>query len=223
MLVKSIELLSIIWNFLESNSRLILWNSFLAFLPLAMSFWLFRSRSKRTWLWWLILLAFFAFLPNAPYILTDVIHLIDDIRRIDSVWIITLVVIPVYLVFIVGGFEAYVLSVINMGYYLKRQGRRSWIVQAELITHALCAIGIHLGRFQRFNSWDLLTQPDELVISVVDDLIGKRPLVVMSITFVVITSLYWLCKQLTLGILWQKQDENATSQKHHLDMSQRYR
>lgn len=219
MTAQLIQQLAIVWHFLLHNSRLILWNSFLAFIPLALSFWLFRSSSKRSWLWWFVFLAFFAFLPNAPYVLTDVIHLIDDIRQINSVWIITLVVIPVYLVFILAGFEAYVMSLINMGYYLKQQGRRRWILNAELITHALSAIGIYLGRFQRFNSWDLITKPDDLVIRSMENLTGKRPLFIIAITFVVITVLYWIAKRLTIGILWQRNSAIATYRRDsHMDV-----
>jgi uncharacterized membrane protein len=153
----------------------------------------------RPLLWWLGFLAFIAFLPNAPYVLTDVIHLIRDIRTPYSVWIISLVLIPQYLLFIVVGFEAYVLSLMNCGEYLKRQGWGKLIIVMELIFHALSAVGIYLGRFLRFNSWDIITELDSLA-SVVDDLVAKRPLLVMAITFAAITILYWLMKQLTLGI-----------------------
>jgi uncharacterized membrane protein len=153
----------------------------------------------RPLLWWLGFLAFIAFLPNAPYVLTDVIHLIRDIRAPYSVWIISLVLIPQYLLFIVVGFEAYVLSLMNCGEYLKRQGWGKLIIVMELIFHALSAVGIYLGRFLRFNSWDIITELDNLA-SVVDDLVAKRPLLVMAITFAAITILYWLMKQLTLGI-----------------------
>jgi uncharacterized membrane protein len=153
----------------------------------------------RPLLWWLGFFAFIAFLPNAPYVLTDVIHLIRDIRAPYSVWIISLVLIPQYLLFIVVGFEAYVLSLMNCGEYLKRQGWGKLIIVMELIFHALSAVGIYLGRFLRFNSWDIITELDSLA-SVVDDLVAKRPLLVMAITFSTITILYWLMKQVTLGI-----------------------
>jgi len=61
------------------------------------------------------LFGFLCFLPNAPYVLTDVIHLITYIRKGDSIWLITLILIPLYLCFVVLGFEAYVISLINMG------------------------------------------------------------------------------------------------------------
>ncbi len=182
----------------------------LAVLPLALSAWLFYRGRLHSLLWWLGCLIFFAFLPNAPYVLTDVIHLIRDIRDIRSVWMITLVVLPVYLLFILAGFEAYVLALINLGYYLKRVGKTKWILAAELITHALSAVGIYLGRFLRFNSWDFITQLDVLLTSVVEDVLGKRPLGIIAITFAIVALLYWLMKRATLGILWPTRRVIAT-------------
>lgn len=201
MRAELITLISTVFNVLRSNSRWMTWNLFLAFIPLAISVWLFRRGRRRSLLWWLGFLVFFGFLPNAPYVLTDVIHLIQDIRTINSVWMITLVVIPVYLLFILAGFEAYVLSLINLGYYLNRIGQSKWILAAELVTHALSAVGIYLGRFLRFNTWDFITQPDALATSVVEDVFGKIPLVIIAITFVVVAGLYWISKKLTLGLL----------------------
>lgn len=109
-----------------------------------------------------------------------------------------------------AGFEAYVLSLINLGSYLQRIGKSTWILGAELITHALCAVGVYLGRFLRFNSWDFITQPDTLVTAVVEDLFGKRPVVIMIVTFAVITGLYWLMKQVTLRVMG-KSDLEAIS------------
>ncbi|MEG3975050.1 DUF1361 domain-containing protein, partial [Microcoleus sp. herbarium8] len=150
--------------------------------------------------WWGGFFWFIAFLPNAPYVLTDIIHLIRQIKEGNSVWIVTLALIPQYLAFMLAGFGAYVLSVMNLGYYLKQQGWGRFILATEMIIHALSAIGIYLGRFIRFNTWDILTNPDALVNTVMNDLIGKRPVVVMAATFVVITVLYWVMKQVILGI-----------------------
>jgi len=204
--VKVVELIHKVLGVLQINMRWMTWNLFLAFIPLALSVWLFRSHRGRSWVWWLGFLVFYAFLPNAPYLLTDIIHLIHDIRTVQSVWMITLVLIPLYLLVILGGFEAYVISLINLGHYLHRIGKSQWIVGVELITHILSAVGIYLGRFLRFNSWDFITQPDVLLTSVVEDVLGKQPLVIIVITFAVLVGLYWLMKRVTLGFV---------SPKHH--------
>ncbi len=196
LIVKAIYILRI-------NISWMSWNLFLAFIPLVLSVWLFRIKYHRSWLWWLGFVVCFAFLPNAPYLLTDVIHLIDDIRRIHSVWVITLVIIPTYLLVILSGFEAYIISLINLGYYLHRIGKSKWIVSVELITHAICAVGIYWGRFLRFNSWDFITQPDAVLTIGIEELMGKQPLVIIAGTFVILSALYWIMKRVTLGFIHQ--------------------
>jgi uncharacterized membrane protein len=174
-----------------------------AMVSVPLSIWLFRTQSGRSVAWWLGFIAFYAFLPNAPYLLTDVIHLIDDIRTIQSVWMITLVLIPLYLVVILGGFETYVISLMNLGSYLQRIGKNKWILPIEMITHALSAVGIYWGRFLRFNSWDFVTQPDAVLTKGVEEILGKQPLAIIVITFVVLVSLYWIMQRVTLGFLRQ--------------------
>jgi len=204
MKAELIDLIARVIQVLQINIRWMTWNLFLAFIPLVLSVWLFRRiKRSRSWVWWLGFAVFYAFLPNAPYLLTDVIHLINDIRTIQSVWIITLVLIPVYLVVILAGFEAYVISVINMGYYLHRIDKSQWVLGMELITHALSAVGVYWGRFLRFNSWDFVTQPDAVITKGVEEILGKQPLVIITITFVVIATLYWLMKRITLGFVRQ--------------------
>ncbi|MDP8935501.1 MAG: DUF1361 domain-containing protein, partial [Cyanobacteriota bacterium] len=167
---------------------------------MAVDIWVLRQRGVRSLRWWGGFFWFIAFLPNAPYVLTDIIHLIRQIKEGNSVWTVTLALIPQYLAFMLVGFGAYVLSVMNLGYYLKQQGWSKFILATEITIHALSAIGIYLGRFIRFNTWDILTNPDALVNTVMNDLIGKRPVLVMVVTFVVIAVLYWVMKQVILGI-----------------------
>lgn len=187
-----------------ADSRWISWNLLLALIPLVISFWLFRRNAesrKRSIAWWLFFLVYIAFLPNAPYLLTDIIHSINSMRFGYSAWILTLVVIPMHFVAIVGGFEAYVLSLINQQHYLVRQGAARWVNVSELLTHALCAVGIYLGRFDRLNSWDLVQDPTVVAIRVLNTLTAKRPVLVTFMTFVIITALYWVMKQITLGLV----------------------
>jgi uncharacterized membrane protein len=180
----------------------ILWNLFLAFIPVALSFWLFRRQKiSRTLVWWLAYGVFIAFLPNAPYLLTDIIHLIRGTRAGLSAWVVALVLIPLHISAIVGGFEAYVASLINQGYYLKKQGAgRVAVWMSELATHLLCAIGVYMGRFRRFNSWDLVTDPGNVVITTINDLTDRQPAVVVIVTFLILTVFYWIMKQVTLGL-----------------------
>lgn len=70
-----------------------------------------------------------------------------------------------------------------------------------MATHTLCAIGIYLGRFRRFHSWDLVTDPGNVLISTLDDLTSQRSVLVMVVTCLILASLYWIAKQITLGLV----------------------
>lgn len=184
------------------HSGWIIWNLFLAFIPFALSFWLYRRRStSRTLLWWVAFAVFFAFLPNAPYLLTDIIHLIRATRSGYSAMILILIFIPLHLFAILSGFEMYVISLLNQGHYLKRIGLEKQIFTSEIVTHALCAVGVYMGRFRRFNSWDLVSDPANVVLVTLDDLTHKRPTIVIFISFIGLIVLYWIAKQITLGLV----------------------
>ncbi len=160
-----------------------------------------KQQVDQGWLWWAGVAVFLAFLPNAPYVLTDIIHLIRGISSGQIlVWVVALVFIPIHAVAILLGFQAYVISILNLAIYLKRQGATAWILPVELTIHALCAVGIYLGRFLRFNSWDLLVTPTSVVADTLNVLTSRRPAAVMVVTFVILASLYWAAKQITLGL-----------------------
>ncbi|MEM6599112.1 MAG: DUF1361 domain-containing protein [Cyanobacteria bacterium P01_C01_bin.69] len=180
-----------------------LWNTFLALIPFGLSLWLFRKRGAghNRIGWWVGFAVFMAFLPNAPYVLTDIIHLVRFIREGVELWTVVLVLIPQYLIFMLIGIEAYVASLVNLGSYLRKRGYGRWILTSELVIHALCAIGIYLGRFPRFNSWDLVTAPHQVALYLVKALLTPRSLLIILVTFAVITVVYWPLKQVTLALL----------------------
>lgn len=191
---------------LVPQSGWVVWNLFLAAIPLLLSFWLFRRAKflqarRRSLLWWLVFLTYVAFLPNAPYLLTDIIHSIQSARYAYSLWVIVLLVIPMHFVAIAGGFEAYVLALLNQRHYLIRRGAARFVPLTELLTHGLCAVGIYLGRFDRLNSWDLIQDPNAVMVRLLNTLTARRPALVTLITFVIITVLYWVMKQITLGLV----------------------
>lgn len=187
---------------LNNHSSWIIWNLFLAFIPLVLSYFLFlKQNQQRNFFWWITFLVFFAFLPNAPYLLTDIIHFIQAIREGYSIWLITLGFIPLHFFAIFLGWEAYVISVISQSHYLKTQGKSNFIFISEILTHALCSMGIFLGRFLRFNSWDFATQPDVVFQSLITILSSPISVLIILLTFTVLTIFYWLTKQITLGTM----------------------
>jgi uncharacterized membrane protein len=196
----------------RENSRWMLWNLFLAWVPVVLAWWLFRrspQRITRSIPWWLGAGVFVAFLPNAPYVITDLIHLVHDIRYgpVASYWTVVLLIIPQYVVFVVVGFAAYLLSLIWLGDWLRAIGWQDRIPWVEQGLHGLSAIGVFLGRFWRFNSWDLITQPDTLLDRVTTDLGARRPLATIGLIWVILAILYALSQPLALGYRLYRQQQ----------------
>jgi len=161
------------------------WNMFLALVPLAIGVVVFRAR-RHTAMWWVGGAAFIAILPNAPYVLTDVIHLPRDLRSHPS-GVVRLSVLFQYAVFAAAGLLAYALALRSVVRHLLRAGwseRR--IAAVEITLHALSAAGVYLGRVDRLNSWYLLTRPAEVVASTASSLGSRAALVYMAATFVVL-------------------------------------
>ena len=186
-----IDWIQISLDLLDRSSERIVWNLCLAFIPLALSFYLFRPAAIRNLFWWAGLLVFIAFLPNAPYILTDSIHIIELSQNSYPHWAIVLVLIPQYIVFITVGFEAYVIALTRLDNYLVDLADK-YLISINAIAHSLCVIGIYLGRFERFNSWDLVTEPRKVLLTTRSDLSNSGSLFSMAIALVII----WLLSEL---------------------------
>lgn len=162
-----------------------LWNLGLALAPLLLAMLLFVPSRRIGPAWWAGVVAFVALLPNAPYVLTDVVHFTDAVRATDDDLHVAFVLIPVYSAFFFIGFGCYVASVVRLERWLRSEG---WslprLLGVDLTLHALCAVGVFIGRVFRFNSWDLVARPGE-VASVVR-IPEPRSVALVLLTFVVL-------------------------------------
>lgn len=186
MISQLIDWIQISLNLFNQSSERIIWNLFLAFIPLTLSFYLFSLSATRSLTWWASLLIFIAFLPNAPYILTDSIHIIELSQGSYPSWAIILVLIPQYILFITTGFEAYVISLTKLDNYLVDLIAKRSLILVNAIAHILCVIGIYIGRFERFNSWDLVTDPVKVLFTTWSDLCNLGSLLSMAIAWLTI-------------------------------------
>ncbi len=199
-------------SFLYGNSFWMGWNLFLALIPLVLSLFLFQPGSlfqpgfQGSLIWWLGVLAFVAFLPNAPYVVTDLIHLIRAIQATDSLLFSLLVILPTYLLFVLAGFESYVLSLINLGRLLQQKGLSHWADAIKLLLHGLCAIGVYLGRIERLNSWDLVLRPMQVLQKTIASITTTQGLIFILLATSVIALLYTIFKAITLALWSQGQN-----------------
>jgi uncharacterized membrane protein len=135
----------------------LLWNLFLAAIPLGLSLGL--GRVNRLVLAMPLLAVWLLFFPNAPYVLTDLIHL--NARRSGQVpqWLDLLMLLSFALVSLWFGFQS--LRIVQ--HWLARRYSRVAGWSAALGTLALSGFGVYLGRFPRWNSWDIVHRPQLLL------------------------------------------------------------
>lgn len=129
------------------------WNLFLALVPLWASARLDTERSAWSLRNLVCLGAWFLFLPNAPYMITDLVHF--EARPPIPVYLDEVIV---YTAAWNGVLMAYASIVRVEGWLLKRYASRPVNI-ALIVLFILCGLGIYLGRFQRWNSWDLFVHP----------------------------------------------------------------
>ena len=153
----------------------LVWNLFLAWFPFLISLFIvsinngYQGGFKRfilmlSGIMWLL------FLPNAPYMITDYIHLnvynyyIPDSAyyQFNSDYIIwydlILISLFAWLAYFLGFLSIYILQKIIM---VKYHIHLSWLF--VFLVSLLTGFGIFLGRFFRLNSWDLLFSPIDLL------------------------------------------------------------
>jgi uncharacterized membrane protein len=146
-----------------------LFNAFLAAIPAVIAVGLFataahRGVARRSVVWWIGLGAWVLFLPNAPYLLTDVVHMIHDIQASRSdAW--AYLVVVTYSALFAFGLASYALSLQLFRRYLHRNIRSVFVAPTILFLHALCVVGIYLGRVLRLNSTDAVLAPHRVVAS----------------------------------------------------------
>jgi uncharacterized membrane protein len=150
------------WMLFASHVHWMGWNLILAFVPLAIGASLFRAGSRRTVGWWFGFALFVAFLPNAPYVMSDLVHLPADARAASSTKVVLLGLLPLYACYILAGLEAYVLSLRLLRRYMRTMGSRKFLIAVDVVAAFCAAVGVFLGRVERVNSWDPLLHPQKM-------------------------------------------------------------
>lgn len=167
--IGSLLVLAIVLNilriFLFNNTTFtyLFWNIFLATIPFCISSLLILYTSKDDFLKPFFIIGFilwFLFLPNAPYVVTDFIHL-GRIHGVPVLYDTFLLFTSAWACLLMG---LYSLNHIERIFLLKFSKKVTNTIIFVVILFA--SFGVYLGRFLRFNSWDIFTSHDSLVSSI---------------------------------------------------------
>jgi uncharacterized membrane protein len=156
------------------------WNLFLAWLPLffARKLNYEDGKIKR----FLLLGVSVLFLPNAPYILTDLFHLKKSL--VAPLWFDLILILS----FAILGMLYFILALD----LIFKEVSRSFAGYVQRVFKPMLFLstgyGIYLGRYLRYNSWDVLSQPVELAGGIFNSIFNSscyKETCAVTITFTV--------------------------------------
>ena len=144
----------------------LLWNLFLAAIPFGLSAALaLAARPAGARLLLPVGAAWLLFFPNAPYLVTDLFHLVP--RPGVPYWYdLALIMSCAW-----NGLMLAFASLLDMHTLVRQRlgGGAGWLFVTLAL--GLSAFGVYLGRYLRYNSWDILSNPFTLFYDIVQRLL----------------------------------------------------
>ena len=113
-----------------------------------------------------LLATWLLFFPNAPYILTDLFHLQ---RNLDMpIWFDLILILSFAWTGLLFGF----LSLWDLEKILSTRFKLVYVRSISILMLFAGSFGIYLGRYLRWNSWDILTEPLNIIYDISDRFIN---------------------------------------------------
>lgn len=174
----------------EFNFFYLIWNLFLAWLPLFFAYLLyhrlhFPDKPLQNWKFWSMTFLWLIFFPNAPYLITDLVHINE--RHNPATWG------DVYLLFCFA--LSGLATGINSLFIMHLNFRKKFNVKTTNVLIGLSILlsgfGIFLGRVQRWNSWDIITRPYDLFQDVLVQM-NNPTAIYMTICFATLIGMVYL-------------------------------
>lgn len=155
----------------------LLWNLFLAFLPLCAALYA-QKKSVQSWRLVLVSAIWLAFFPNAPYLITDIYHLVHF--RGVPLWYDALLLFTAAFTGLAMGFislqimELQWRQVWRQKFFKNSSVRGRWRYRLAAVgaVFLLSGFGVYLGRVLRWNSWDVLTDTKGLAYDIATRIIN---------------------------------------------------
>lgn len=170
----------------------LVWNLFLAWIAFGLSVWLYKLLARKRWSEWLPLVltaVWLGFLPNTFYMLTDYIHVPEgDAENItyNVVLFTSFISVSVAL-----GFAS--LALIHSELRRRLPEKTAWGVISAILL--LVSLAIYIGRYLRWNTWDIVTKPAGILFDISERVINPmshpQTFVTTFLFFVLLSSGYY--------------------------------
>jgi uncharacterized membrane protein len=188
----------------------IFWNILLALLPCFIAWRLSRGYHLKKWtnisrmnrlLFVIIFLVWFFFFPNTAYLIADVRHLVDYCKEpdyfracVNEAW-----VVPLFFTYSLAGVPTFYYALKKMTLILEKLFGRAAGRLFPLLMIPITALGLLLGLIGRFNSWEVLSRPLDIMGTVFGYLINDIMLLNLLAYMLMLYLIYY-----SIDFLWKK-------------------
>lgn len=179
------------------NAVWMTYNSLLTFIAVILAVSTF-SRKHSIWVTAFLFCLWLLFFPNTIYVLTDFTHFFNQSEKMSSA-LLFLLVFEYTALFSVGIFTFFV-CIYLFEKFVKNHSlikNKMWTpFVAVLGINLLVSIGVMMGRVQRTNSWDVVTNPFKVIIDLSYVLQSYEIMVFIFPFWILITAMYYILKKL---------------------------
>ncbi|MEN2323537.1 DUF1361 domain-containing protein [Lentilactobacillus otakiensis] len=181
-------------------------NTFLAFIPIELSFHIDVGKPKNGFLFWIMVIVWLLFYPNTPYLLTDLFHLsllnpygVNGLLRLDDImWLkFTLLLVSTIFSTLLGlwGLDT-VATAITARVHAKGLLIKHGVI---VVLTILASVGIFIGRFLRIHTIYLFLTPELFIKPLMN--MWSRP----AIVFIILLTIFQLVFYYTLKLIQKPQ------------------
>ena len=167
----------------------LIWNMMLALI--AYDFAVLTRYFKQAWLFPVLFILWLVFYPNTFYMITDIVHMhwVGDTLWNKASLHLFMVFVPSILFGIYCGIESWLI--------LLERFKFSWWTEllATLVLSVISSMAIYIGRYDRLNTWDLVSNPGQVVQKLLETFQRERLLFILGFTFIQFMSLVFLSQK----------------------------
>ena len=168
----------------------LIWNMILALIAYDAAV-LTTISKKQKWLYPLLLVVWLAFYPNTFYMLTDLVHMtwVGDTLWNPVSMRLFMAFVPSILFGVYCGIESWNI--------LRERWKWTWWLDMLVVAALsyLSSLAIYIGRYDRLNSWDLVTRPQLVVQKLLETFRKDRLVFILGFTFIQIMTLLFLSSE----------------------------
>lgn len=147
--------------------------------------------NTQKWLYPLLLMVWLVFYPNTFYMLTDLVHMtwVGDALWNPVSMRLFMAFVPSILLGVYCGVESWNI--------LRERWKLTWWIDMLVVAALsyLSSLAIYIGRYDRLNSWDLVTRPQLVVQKLLETFQRERLVFILGFTFIQVMSLLFLSRE----------------------------